>query len=297
MLHCLRNEGASIRYCVNKHKNPSWRELPARAFIQNQISKYQIVRASVPLVLAYPRWRERFARAAQTSQPMQIIHRQSPASPVSIPQSEVPFFQAYPGLTLNATVASRDAAFRSHLAKSLHRNTQLEYLGKVTKSRDLLEEHRGRLTDVLLMDLDAPVADGLEVLKLARKYFSHLCVLAVSELDVPSFEPYLLALGFDGFVGPKNKPEKLLRGIERLQKRAKPLPPESPMLQLEELLNSREMAILRMISLDHSNGEIIEALDIKLRTLEGYKQKIKQKLNVRTFYGAVAYAARNGLAQ
>ena len=59
--------------------------------------------------------------------------------------------------------------------------------------------------------------------------------------------------------------------------------------------NERELDIIRLLCSEHSNAEIGEKLSLSTRTIEGYRAKIMEKMNVKSNVGIVVYSIKNNI--
>ena len=70
-----------------------------------------------------------------------------------------------------------------------------------------------------------------------------------------------------------------------------------PTLKNEIQLNDREQEVLKLICNEHTTQEISEQVFLSPRTVEGIRQKLLEKINVKNSVGLVLYAFRNGIIE
>jgi two-component system response regulator NreC len=159
---------------------------------------------------------------------------------------------------------------------------------------------------VLVLDLNMPGGSSLEAIPqiLADSPASAIVVLTMQ--DDPSFARQALQSGVSGFVLKEAADAELLQAIRlaaagetylnpRLGARlaAQPAAPEGP----PDDLTQREVDVLRLIALGHTNTEIGEQLFLSTRTIETHRARIQQKLLRTTRADLVRYALEHDLVR
>jgi two-component system, NarL family, response regulator LiaR len=167
--------------------------------------------------------------------------------------------------------------------------------------------------DVVLMDIDLPVMDGITATQQIKSDRTMTRILALSAFDNDTQVMGMLAAGADGYCLKSIEWEQLIAVIQLIQgggayldppvarKVARMLqPPSSPHIattpQLPTpILSSREREVLKLIADGRSNQEIAEQLFLSLGTVKSYVRMILNKLSVDDRVQAAAKAVREGL--
>ncbi len=170
--------------------------------------------------------------------------------------------------------------------------------GTVPDAERLTRAHR---PTVLVLDLNMPGGSSLEAIPRLR---GETAVVVLTMQDDPAFARQALQAGALGFVLKEAADEELLEAIRlaaagdtylnpRLGARiaAAPSQPEGP----PDDLTAREVDVLRLIALGHTNVEIGEQLFLSTRTVETHRAHIQQKLRRTTRAELVRYALEHGL--
>jgi two-component system response regulator NreC len=165
----------------------------------------------------------------------------------------------------------------------------------------LTKAHRPR---VLVLDLNMPGGSSLEAIPDIAAGPTAVVVLTMQ--DDPSFARRALQSGASGFVLKEAADDELLLAIRlaadgetylnpRLGAKlaAQPTKPEGPPDDLTE----REVEVLRLIALGHTNNEIGEQLYLSTRTVETHRAHIQQKLRRSTRADLVRYAFEHDLVK
>jgi len=170
--------------------------------------------------------------------------------------------------------------------------------GTVPDAERLTRAHR---PTVLVLDLNMPGGSSLEAIARLKDVTA---VVVLTMQDDPAFARQALQAGALGFVLKEAADEELLGAIRlaaagdtylnpRLGARiaAAPAQPDGP----PDDLTTREVDVLRLIALGHTNAEIGEQLFLSTRTVETHRAHIQQKLRRSTRAELVRYALEHGL--
>jgi two-component system, NarL family, response regulator NreC len=168
--------------------------------------------------------------------------------------------------------------------------------GTVPDAERLTRAHR---PTVLVLDLNMPGGSSLEAIPRLKE---ETAVVVLTMQDDPAFARQALQAGALGFVLKEAADEELLGAIKlaaagetylnpRLGAKLALAPPAGP----PDDLTDREVEVLRLIALGHTNVEIGEQLFLSTRTVETHRAHIQRKLNRTTRAELVRYALEHGL--
>ncbi|BAZ13318.1 two-component response regulator [Calothrix sp. NIES-4071] len=167
--------------------------------------------------------------------------------------------------------------------------------------------------DVVLMDIDMPVMDGITATQRIKSNRVSTRVLALSAFDNDTQVTGMLAAGADGYCLKTIEWEQLVAVIQLIQtggayldpqiaqKVARMLKPVEKAATVSEsetqqqILSNREREILKLIAKGYSNQEIADQLYLSLGTVKSYVRMVLNKLSVDDRVQAAAYAVREGL--
>ena len=175
--------------------------------------------------------------------------------------------------------------------------------GTVPDAERLTRAHR---PSVLVLDLNMPGGSSLEAIPRLCEQVPDSSIVVLTMQDDPAFARQALQAGAKGFVLKEAADEELLEAIRlaasgdtylnpRLGARmaAAPTEPAGPPDDLSE----REVEVLRLIALGHTNGEIAQQLFLSTRTVETHRAHIQQKIRRTTRAELVRYALEHGLVE
>ncbi len=188
---------------------------------------------------------------------------------------------------------------------------QIRTIGTAADGEDLLANFPKDLPDILLLDLNMPVMNGLEVIPLLKKKYPRLRIMIVTNysdakfvrecLQVHSVSGYFLKTsGLDELI--KALQEVMLGNLymsKGLQLYPKENGDENEVDVFDETflakynLTKRELEILGLIAQAKSNAQIADHLFISPQTVGAHRKNIMRKLNISSTAGLVRFAIEN----
>jgi DNA-binding NarL/FixJ family response regulator len=186
-------------------------------------------------------------------------------------------------------------------------------IGAVGNGEELLNRLTAVQPDIVLLDLNMPVLNGLEVIPIIRANFPGLRILVVTKYSDPKFVRECLQVhNIAGYVLKTSNLNELLdalivvrEGQSYISKGLQLYPKESDEDGDESLfdetflakynLTRRELEILGLIAQAKSNSEIADGLFISPQTVGAHRKNIMRKLNISTTAGLVRFAIENQL--
>ena len=207
---------------------------------------------------------------------------------------------------IKVVIADDHAVVRSGLRMLLDAEDGLHVVavaGDVPTAMQVIRAHR---PGVAVLDLNMPGGSGLEAIPLLRESTPETAIVVLTMQDDPAFARQALQSGASGFVLKEAADEELLEAVRlaargetylnpRLGARLAAQPPSPPGPPDE--LSERELTVLRLIALGHTNAEIGEQLFLSVRTVETHRAHIQQKTRRSTRAQLVRYALDHGLIE
>lgn len=177
----------------------------------------------------------------------------------------------------------------------------------VENGRELLRILEIIETDLVLMDLDMPVMNGLEAMQEIRKKYPAMRVIVLTMHEEKSLVKKLTDLGAKGYLFKNADKDELLTAMRRVYEGGvyfsagltlglinTQLGQTSSYDEKKGLLTEREIEILKLIASGKSNKEIGDELFISHRTVDTHRTNLMKKLEVNNIAGLIRYAIKHG---
>ncbi len=160
--------------------------------------------------------------------------------------------------------------------------------------------------DVVLMDINMPVLDGLDCTKQITSEFTNVKVIALSMYSESRLVKRMIKLGAQGFLLKNSSSQKIEEAIRVVYDGGKFFDPKliesvfeankanSSFSQIDQL-TSRELEVIKQICEESTTSEIAESLFISPHTVESHRSNIFSKLGLRNTAGLVKWAIKNGV--
>jgi len=160
--------------------------------------------------------------------------------------------------------------------------------------------------DVVLMDIDMPVMNGIEALKEIRKQYGDVKVIILSMHNEAGMIKSLMDIGANGYLLKSCSQDELIGAIQKVYSGQNYFSTDVTLAllnpsttshteQKNELLTDRETEILKLIAGGFSNKEIGDRLFISHRTVDTHRTNLMKKLDVNNIAGLISYAIKNGI--
>jgi two-component system, NarL family, invasion response regulator UvrY len=159
--------------------------------------------------------------------------------------------------------------------------------------------------DVILMDINMPVMDGLVATKWIKKNYPEIKVLGLSMLNDDPTIIKMIRSGAKGYLLKDTEPNELKRAIIEVATKGFYFSPlvngrlinsitndETAKHPDEAHLTEKELIFLNLICSDKSYREIADEMCLSVRTIDGYRDSLFHKLNVESRVGLVLYAVK-----
>lgn len=203
---------------------------------------------------------------------------------------------------IRIVLADDHAVVRSGLKLLLDGEEGFEVVAEASDVEGAARYVRGHHPDVLVLDLNMPGGSSLEAIPQIREQSPDTQIVVLTMQQEPAFAREALSAGALGYVLKEAADEELVEAVRRaaagesylnprLGARIAAEPPPGPPDDLSE----REVDVLRLIALGHTNAEIAEQLFLSVRTVETHRSHIQQKLRLSTRAELVGYALDRGL--
>jgi DNA-binding NarL/FixJ family response regulator len=209
---------------------------------------------------------------------------------------------------LSVLIADDHAILRSGLRRLLQDMPEVEMVGEADTGNLVRERMRAQRWDVLLLDIDMPGQNALDVLKLVKSDHPDVAVLILSMYPEEQFALRALKAGAAGYLNKKSAPEQLLAAIRRVAEGGTYLSAAlaatlarnlraRPVDTVHDLLSDREFTVLRGIAAGRPISEIAKELNLSAKTVSTYRTRLLTKLDMHSNVELARYAAEHGIVK
>lgn len=200
---------------------------------------------------------------------------------------------------------------RNGLASLIRGFGEYEVLFEACSGKDLIRQLKeSRRPDIVLLDINMPDMDGFETCCWLRRNIPDIKVLALSMYDTDSSVVRMLKNGAKGYILKDIEAGELKAALDSIAEKGYYYTDnvtgklihtistlDEPELRVRRLLtlNEREIEFMKFVCTEWTYKEIADRMYLSPRTIDGYRDALFEKLNVRTRVGLAMYAVKNGI--
>ena len=203
---------------------------------------------------------------------------------------------------IRVVIADDHAVVRRGLRQLLDMDQGFEVVAEAADLAGARRYVRGHHPDVLVLDLNLPEGLSLGAIPEMRSECPETQIVVLTMQNEPAYARQALAAGALGYVLKEAAESELIEAVRRAAEGEPYLNPRLGARVAAEVasgppdgLSQRELEVLRMIALGHTNAEIAQELYVSVRTIETHRAHIQQKLGLGSRSELVRYALHHGL--
>lgn len=212
---------------------------------------------------------------------------------------------------LRVLIADDHEIMREGLRALVDRQPDMETVGEADNGRAAVALAHELKPDVVVMDVSMPELNGLKATEKLKKLCPEIKVLTLTRYADDSYLRQLMQAGACGYVLKQSASTQLISAIRAVAgggtyldtavtgrvvksivggRKLRGAPPDKE-------LSAREEEVLRLIAWGYANKEIAARLDLSVKTVEVYKTRAMEKLDMRNRIDIVRYALLKGWLQ
>ena len=186
-------------------------------------------------------------------------------------------------------------ALKNMLSESVH----FEIIGEATNGDECIEFSRNQKADLIILDIDMPKTDGLDVIKRLKTLTPKSRVLVVSSLDAQVYGGRIRTIGGHGFINKTANSDIIMAACIAVSQGYTFFHTNQSGQAIssdEEIISSfspREFQVLKYLADGYSNCDISEFLHISNKTVSTYKNRIYRKLGINNIAELIAFCRTN----
>lgn len=206
-------------------------------------------------------------------------------------------------------VVDDQVLFRQGLISLLNEFDELKVIIEASTGKDLLEKLREKEPDVVLLDLEMPVMDGIETTIAVKQKYPDVKIIILTMHTDDAFIIHLLEKGASGFLPKDTDIEVLVDAIYSVIENGYYFDEHISKAMVQDLvktkkvvpaftaqpLSKREIEIIILICKEYTNKEIANKLILSSRTVDNQRQSILLKTGAKNTAGIVMYAVKHNL--
>jgi len=208
-------------------------------------------------------------------------------------------------MATNVFLVDDHELMREGLKTVLKNHQEIVVVGEAGSFADMVARLKSDEVDVVILDINLPDKSGLEVLKYIRQEYPDIRILVLSMHPEERFAVRVLRGGALGYVNKQTAARELIIAIERIMNGGRYLSAEmtdqlvfeygGKKELLHQRLTDREFEILRMIAMGHPAGQIANDLSLSVHTVNTYRARILEKMNLKSNADIIRYALDHSL--
>jgi two-component system invasion response regulator UvrY len=205
-------------------------------------------------------------------------------------------------------IADDHAIVREGLKQIVTEEHDMLVLGEANNANSLMELLQNQKYSIVVLDINMPGKSGLEALKDIKQFYPDLPVLILSMYNEELYGLRALKAGASGYLKKASAPNELVSAIRKIvsgQKYISQLLAEkladnfsgSKSEILHEKLSDREYQIMCNIAMGKSAEEIADDLSLSINTIYSYRNRILEKMSMKSNVELTQYAIQNKLIE
>lgn len=205
------------------------------------------------------------------------------------------------------------AVLRSGLRLLIDNQADLQVVGEAGTAAEALGKVRALQPDIIILDLNMPGMDGLTAIPLLQQESPQSRILILTMHDDVNYLQGALRTGASGYILKKAVDTELLMAIQTVmrgetyvhsamsEKLLQKIDTQTVALKTQvdpwDSLSDRERDVLRLVALGYTNAEIASELFLSVKTVETYRTRGMEKLNLQTRAQLVKSALARGILE
>ncbi|MXV52622.1 response regulator [Pedobacter sp. HMF7647] len=213
---------------------------------------------------------------------------------------------------INLAIADDHKIFRQGLKAILLDCDHLNLVAEASNGKELLGLLKEKTPDVVLIDIKMPEMDGMQATAAIRHTYPGIRVLALSMHNEDKYIVDMMRAGANGYLLKNAEPEEIISAISTVHEKGFYFNEHLSVTLVKQLLgqnssgtgeapdaelNEREIEVLKLICQEMTNVEIADKLFLSVRTVEGYRTRLFEKIGSKNIVGLVIYAAKKGIIE
>lgn len=209
-------------------------------------------------------------------------------------------------------IADDHVLYRAGVKTALSSKKDIKVVAEADNGMHLLNMLKMIEADVILLDIQMPIMDGITVLPEIKKLYPKMRIIMLTMMDDHSMITKLMEIGANSYLTKTSDSEIIYEAIKTCYeqeyyfnsltnkalltnlKQRNDITPQR-LVQQEANLNEKEILILKLMCEEKSTKEIADFVDLSPRTVEAIRDKLKVKTGAKSTAGLIMYAVKNNI--
>lgn len=210
---------------------------------------------------------------------------------------------------IKIVIADDHALFRAGVRTALSERKDIELIAEAENGLQLLDMLQHIEPDVVLLDIQMPIMDGITVLPEIRKLHPGVRIIILSMYNDHSMISKLMEIGANSYLTKNSDSATIYEAIKTCYEQEfyfNELTNKAVLSGLrtkrhenalaeDAQLNDKERRILKLMCEEKTTKEIADIVEISPRTVEAIRDKLKAKTGAKSMAGLVMYAVKHGI--
>jgi DNA-binding NarL/FixJ family response regulator len=200
--------------------------------------------------------------------------------------------------------------FRDGFKAMLRKQPSIQLVGEAEDGEALIALARQTRADVIVTDIKMPRMDGVAATRYLAREYPHIGIIALSMFDEENLIVEMLEAGARGYLLKNAHKDEIIEAIKTVNNRQTYYCNDTSARLAQMIARSRfseetkekkpefsekELAVIRYICQEMTNKEMARQMKLSIRTVEGYRDKIQEKMGAKNAAGIVVYAIKNNI--
>ncbi len=219
-----------------------------------------------------------------------------------------------PSEPITVIIADDHVLYRAGVKTSLSAKKDIKVIAEADNGMHLLNLIRSIPVDVILLDIQMPIMDGIAALPEIKRISPDTKVIMLTFMEDNSMITKLMELGANSYLAKTSDSEVIYEAIKTCYSheyyfnsmtnkalltnlKQKNMPTPQQLMPQEVQLNEKETTILRLMCEEKSTKEIADLVELSPRTVEAIRDKLKVKTGAKSTAGLIMYAVKHKLIE
>lgn len=209
-------------------------------------------------------------------------------------------------MTITIFIADDHVIMREGLAQLLQSHAGFEIVGSAGNGRETVRQVLQLKPQVVIMDISMPDMNGIEAARQIRDGAPDTRIVILSMHSTAEHVFHALEAGVRGYILKESAGHEIVNAVQVVLSGRRFLSPKVASIVADQValrpgvsplnsLSKREREILQLVAEGHSSAAIAGVLHLSPKTVDTYRSRLMQKLNIGDVAGLVKFAIQHGL--